>query len=82
MSGKEKLLVSWLIITGICALIAGVSVNLAIVHYQTGANWAGDCVVVVLGVAAAICGGWRVYLTSFRNYQEVKNEEKNKKQRD
>lgn len=76
MSGKEKSLATWLVVAGICALLAGLYINLTIAHYQAGANWAGDCVIAIIWAAAALVSGWRIYSISFRNYTEIKNNKK------
>lgn len=76
MSGKEKQLVSWLVFSGICALLAGLYINLTIAHYQAGTNWTGDCLIAVIWVAAALVSGWRIYKVSFKNYTEIKSEKK------
>lgn len=76
MSGREKALVSWLVFAGICALLAGLYINLTIAHYQAGANWAGDCLIAVIWVAAALVSGWRIYKVSFKNYTEIKSKKK------
>lgn len=81
MSGKEKSLASWLIVAGICALLGGLYINLTIAHYQAGTNWAGDCLIVVIWLIAALVSSWRIYSVSFKNYTEIKSKQKNKKQR-
>lgn len=76
MRGREKALVSWLIVAGICALLAGLYVNLTIAHYQANVKWTGDCLIAVVWVAAALVSGWRIYKVSFKNYTEIKSNKK------
>lgn len=74
MTEKQKKLLTWLVVAGVCALLAGLYINLTIIRYQTNANWPGDCFIAVIWALAALVSGWRVYGISLNNYQQNKND--------
>ncbi|MBD5430716.1 hypothetical protein [Lactobacillus sp.] len=72
MGGKEKALVSWLIVAGICALLAGLYVNLSVAHYQTKVSWTKDAIIAAGWAIIAIISGWQIYRISYKNYVKIK----------
>lgn len=74
MTEPQKKLLTWLIVAGVSAVLAGLFINLTISHYQAGANWAGDCLIAVIWVLAALVSGWRIYNLSFKSYQQNKSD--------
>lgn len=74
MTEKQKKLLTWLVVVGICAVLAGLYINLTIIHYQANTNWAGDCLIAVIWSLAALVSAWRIYGISFKNYQENKSD--------